>query len=307
MTRKRVVLGGVALLLVAGALVFYFAFLPGMLADDWEKKARQEHETAAMAFPRVFATFSELTFGIDASQLAKAKTAEAYIKEVQFEAGFYRDNLKDVKVTIQRARRDIAAVDQDALVDVPEPPLIGTSGKLGDAHDIAALERRYLDTGRDFLRRYEKFVDFQLKAVREAERAQADLAKGLDSIPTNPGSVEAFTKPTEATAARLARHASVFRRMKPPPALRDELRATTAAYSFYARVLRGLVTAVRKRDLARIERFDKDFKAASKRYTRGEPQRLERVLHHSTYSRTIARMNRLGDRIQRAHLELGAS
>ena len=307
MTRTRLVVGGVGLLIVAGALVFYFAFLPGMLADDWEKKARQEHETAAMAFPRVFATFSELTFGVDASALAKAKTAEAYIKEVELEAGLYRDTLKDVEVTIHRAKRDLAAVDEDALVNVPEPPLIGTSGKLADAHDIASLERRYLQMGRDFLRRYEDFVDFQVMAVREAERAQADLAKGMDSIPTNPGSVEAFVKPTEATAARLARHARTFRRMKPPPALREELRATTAAYNFYARLLRGLANAVRNRDLARIERFEKDFTTQSKRYTRGEPARLEKVLHHSTYSRTIARLNRLGDRIQRAHLVLDAS
>jgi hypothetical protein len=49
---------GVATLLVAGALVFYLAFLPGIVVDDYADAARGEHAMVASPMRLLADTFA---------------------------------------------------------------------------------------------------------------------------------------------------------------------------------------------------------------------------------------------------------
>jgi hypothetical protein len=295
----------VAVLLVAGAVVFYFAFLPDILVDDWRGPARREHDKIAEAFPRVFATFSDLTFGADTSGLRQAKTPDAYLREVRLADAISQDYLRDARATIRRGLADLGRVDETALTAPPNPPLIGGSGRLKEARRLAADERRYLALGRDFLNRYERLVDFGLDLVRVTERANVSLAKGLAAIPANPGSPAAYVRSVTAVASEAERHQRKLRRVKPPSEVRWLQRSSVGLYGFYARSMRGFAEAVHAGDLSRFKRVEGQFNSGIKRYRRTGHEELLRLISRSTYSRAIERLNQLGDVLDRAHRHLG--
>jgi hypothetical protein len=248
-----------------------------------------------------------MTFGADSSYLKKVKSPESYLRALRIVDEITRDNLRDARATIRRGKKDLADVDDEAIADVPDPPFIGGSGKLKEAQSLARKERRYLTMGRDFLRRYERLVDFNLELLRILDRASVSFGKGLANIPTNPTTPEAYSGPVDKIASDLEKHMRPLRKVEPPAEVRYWRRDSIDSYAFFARSLRGFARAVRARDLAGFNRRRREFQRGAKRVRALGRSELLRLLERSSYSRQIKKLNHTADALGGAFQHLGAS
>lgn len=295
MRRGRWILGGVVLLLIAGALVVYFAVVPGMQADDYKKAARPEHAKVEKAMRRVDRTFSVRTFG--AAGKIKSKTAEAYVKELRRLVARERREIKPARKAIANARAVLKDVDEGALLDVPSWPAIGGSGDLAKAEDVADDERGFLEASRKFLPRYARLVEFTSREIEFTDEAGLAMGNGLAALPENPTTPEQVARPIDSLAAKLERVTREFRHEKPPRDLRADAREEIGLAQFLARSFREFADDVRARDLAKVESFDKRLSAGIDRYDLGGKS-VRRLLTKSSYARDLRRLRKLEQRVE---------
>jgi hypothetical protein len=293
--------GGVAALAIAGALVFYFAFLPGTLATDYRDSARPEHAKAVGAMRLVYATFVPKTFAQQSEATERAKGRAQYVRASRREIALERRALRPARTSIREARAALKRVDEKAFTDVPDPPAIGGSGKLGDAHEVATRERRYMRDVRSFLSLYERLVDYKHAALDDYAHVVTVLDSSLRSLPENPTTPEQVATPIDAMAARLDRATRPYLRRKPPPGQRFEHRRDRSEIAFYVRELRALADAARARDLAKVKALDREVDAGARRYSRGGRRLLRRLITRSRYAHSIAALRKLELKIDRGY------
>ena len=298
MKRGRLVLGGVALLLVAGALVFYFAFLPGMQADDYKDAAQPEHTKLAAAMDRVDRTFSVRTFG--ASTKIKSKTPEEYVRQLRKFVARERRDLKPARKAIAHARSVLKDVDEGALLDVPSWPAIGGSGDLGKAEDVADDERAYLEASRHFVPRYSRLVEYASTEIDFADETGLAMGNGLGALPENPTSPEQIARPIDAVAAKIERITRDFRRKKPPRDVRKTAHEAVGLAQFLSRTFHDFADAVRARDLAKINTFDETLSKGVDRYELGAKS-VRQLLTKSSFSRQLRKLRKLGQRVEKGY------
>lgn len=297
MTRGRI-LGAVAVLLVAGAAVFYFAALPGILASDYKDGARPEHGRVRAAMNRVYDTFNPRTIGgASTAPLRHAKGPDAFVRALHKVTARERRVLRPVTARIHDARSALRAADRQALTDVADPPAIGGSGKLDDAKRVAADETGYLRAAGRYLTTYEHLLDFYNAELHFLELAGTSLGTGFGNLPKHPGSPEAFAGPVDRIAGKLEREVRAAKHIAVPRDERSQHRELIGIFRDYARNIRGLADAVRARDLAKVKAFPHQLAATAKRYRRAGRGSLERILTRSTYSRAIVSLRRREDRI----------
>jgi hypothetical protein len=298
MKRGRLLLGGVVLLLVAGALVFYFAFVPGMQADDYKKAARPEHAKLVKAMERVDRTFSFRTFG--ASRKIKAKSPEEYVRELRkFVAGERRE-IKPASTAIKKARSVLKDVNEGALLDVPSWPVIGGSGDLGKAEDLADDERAYLEASRRFLPRYARLVEYASDEIEFADQTGLAMGNGVAALPEHPTSPEQVARPMDSVAAKIERITRDYRRIKPPKDVRRTVHEALGLAQFLSRTFREFADAVRARDLAKINQFDETLSKGVDRYELGSKS-VRRLVTKSSYSRELRRIRKLNQRVEKGY------
>src|SRR5436309_3415 len=100
MKRGRLIVGGVAALVLAGAVVFYFTSVPGILAGNYRDSARPEHRKVATAMRRVYATFVQGTFSERAKESKRAKTSAQYIRATHRVARRRRQVLRPARTAV---------------------------------------------------------------------------------------------------------------------------------------------------------------------------------------------------------------
>jgi hypothetical protein len=298
-------LGGLGVLLVVGALIFYFAALPGILASDYKDQARPEHEKVRTAMSQVYATFSPATIGgTSTTELRKAKGPDAFVRALHKVIARERRVLQPVTARIHDARGVLRDADRKALTDVADPPAIGGSGDLDKASGIAGDEQRYLSSAAKYLSSYERLVRFYRAELRFLELAGTSLGTGFAHLPKNAGSPEAFAAPVDRIAGKLEREVRDGRKIDAPRDERSEKRELLAIFSAYAKNIRGFADAIRARDLAKVKAFPHQLAATAKRYRQKGRGEVRRILTHSAYSRAIEGLQRLEDRIARGYERL---
>lgn len=293
--------GGAAVLAIAGALVYYFAFLPGKLATDYRDSARPEHAKAVGAMRLVYATFVPKTFAEQSDATERAKGRAQYVRAARREIRLQRRVLLPARTSIRRARSALGRVDEKALTDVPDPPAIGGSGKLGDARGVAAQERRYMRDVRSFLSLYNRLVKYKYAALDDFARVVSVLDSSLRAVPDNPTTPEQVAGPIDTVATRLDRATRPYLRREPPPGQRFEHRRDNAEIAFYVRELHAMADAVRARDLAKVNSLDREVDAGTRRYSRGGRRLLRRLIRRSRYSRSIDALRKLELKIDRGY------
>ncbi|HEX8075606.1 MAG TPA: hypothetical protein VF545_11565 [Thermoleophilaceae bacterium] len=306
MRRRWIVFGGagVAVLLVAGAAIFYFAALPGILVDDYRDRARPEHRKVETAMGRVYRTFSAKTFGVSSRDIDKAKTPDQYVRALHRAVARERRQLKPPRAAARHARNVLRGVDREALLEVADPPALHGAGKLPSARRVASAERRYLAASKGFLDEYERLVEYDLAVLNFSDRFGTTLGRGLAALPKHPQTPEAYARPLDAFAKKVERVADGFHAKPPNATDRRSQRAGLGAARFYARKLHGLADAVRARDLAKVNSFDREITTGLKKFRTGGRRELQRLLGHSRYSRSIRKLNGLEMRIATAYREL---
>ena len=298
MGRGKWILGGVVLLVVAGALVFYFTAVPGMQADDYKKAAKPEHQKLVKAMARVDRTFSARTFS--ASRSVKAKGADEYVRKLRIYVARERRDIKPARRAIKKARAALDGADEKALVDVPSWPLIGGSGDLEKAEDLADDERAFLGASRRFLPRYEKLIAATEAEIDFADETGLAMGHGVAAIPKSPTEPEQVAKPFDSVAAKLDRIGRAYRRRDAPREVAATKREELGLVGFLSRSFREFADAVRARDLAKVQSFDDRVSKGIDRYDLGR-KAVRRLLTKSSYSRDLRRLRRLDQRVERGY------
>lgn len=289
---------GVLVLLVAGAAIFYFAALPGILAADYKDQARPEHEKVRTAMSRVYDTFNARTItGTSTRELKRAKGPDAFIHALHRVVARERRIFRPVQARIKDARRALRAADRKALADVADPPAIGGSSELDRANGVAAAERRYLRSAASYLSSYGRLIDFYNAELKFLQQASTSLAKGFANLPKHPGSPEAFAGPVDRIAGKLEREVRAGHRLKVPADEKRQHRELLSLFKDYAGNIRRFADAVRARDLAKVKAFPHQLSATAKHYKNAGRGSVGRLLTRSAYSRAIKGLKRLEDRI----------
>ena len=293
MRRGMVIGGAVALALVVAATIAYFVVAPGVLASGYRDDARPEHRRLQAAMERAYASFVPATFG---EQQPAAHSVKALRRELKLE----RAAARRARTRVRAAEAALRGADEDRLTDVPSWPALG----LGDAKDVAELEREYLRRARAFVASYRRLVDYSLAIRDDYSRAVSAVAGLAGAVPEHPTSAEQVARPVDTAAVRLDRATRALRRRDPPPGMREQHRLDVGAFGFLAREFRSLADAVRALDLAKVRSFDETVTRGVRRYTGGGRARLRRLITGSTYAHAIRRLRRLQLRIQHGYAEL---
>ena len=292
------------MLTVAAAILaaVYLAVAPGILADDYRERAQPAHQRIRDAVRPVYRTLTVKTFAENDRPLRRAKTPAAYSRAVE---KVTRSALRDLKApqrAVDRARRVLDDIDEEAL-EAPDWPGLGGRGELDAVDEIADDERRYLREARSFVKSYDRLLDYTRKATIAARRLGVTLGRGLAALPTNPGSPEAFARPVDGLAAKLERQLRPMRKMKPPRFLRPGHRGGVALWSFFIRELRAVADAARRRDLARIEASDRRIENAVKRSSTGLD--ISDLIARSPYARAGRGLREMERVLKREYRQLG--
>jgi hypothetical protein len=295
------IVAGVVLLALTGAALFYLLSVPDRLASSYKEDAEPEHEKIEKALGPVARSFSRRTFGEDTSEIGRAKRPGTYVRALE---RVTRRELKEIgpaRRSIKRAERELEEIDEEAMTETPDWPLLGGRGDLKKAEEIAGEERDYLSKSRRFLREYRRLVDWASDRLRFYRRFGLTLGRGFGSIPENPSSPGQVTRPLERTADEIAAQARRFRRVKAPSEVRREHRNIAASVEFVVSEVRGLATAVRNLDLQRINQFDRRVTRGLRRYDRRSTGHFRTLIARSIYVRLINDVERRERQIGRAY------
>ena len=281
--------GAGVLLLVAAAVAYYFTQVPGRLAEDYKEEAEPQQQLMRNAMRPVYRTLAVQTFGADTRSLNRAKNPDQYILAVDRVTSRQLRRLDPARRQIAKAKRTIEKLDEEALFEVPEWPLLGGRGDLEEAEDIAGREREYVVEARAFLKHYERLVSYTEDEVRFVRRFGVTMGRGFDAIPANPTSPGQVTRPLDRTARRFKPQLASFRKRKAPPEVRKNHKELLGVVRFVDAKVRELSSAVKARNLARIEAWERDFARGLKRFD-GTGVTPARIVSRSTYARKVRKL-----------------
>lgn len=292
----------IGVLVLGGALAFYLLAMPGRLASDYKEDAEPEQQKLRDAMRPVYRSLSVRTFGADIRAIRKAKNPDQYVRAVDREASRLLRVLEPAHTDIRRAKRVLEDADEDVLYETPDWPLLGGRGDLEDAEAVAEDERHYVTDARAFLKHYDRLLTYQLDAVNFVRRWGVAFGRGFDAVPDNPSSPAQVTRPLDRTVARLDRELGTLRRLKAPPELRPDHKTQVALFRFISAQVRELSSAVKARDLQRIEAWDKKFARGTRRYdTRVSVRRL---VKKSSYAKSVRKLRGMERELLRGYERL---
>ena len=254
------------LLVVAAAVAYYFTQVPGKLAEDYKDEAEPQQQKIRRAMRPVYRTLALQTFGADTRSIRKAKNPDAYIRAVDRVTSRQLRALAPARKQIGKAKRTIEKADEEALFETPDWPLLGGRGDLEEADAIADREREYVIEARAFLKHYERLVSYTEDEVRFVRRFGVTFGRGFDAIPDNPTSPGQVTRPLDRTARQFKSQLQGFRKRKAPPEVRKAHKELVGLVRFVDEQVRELSSAVKARDLGRINAWDRNFGRGLKRF-----------------------------------------
>lgn len=288
--------------MLGGALAFYLLAMPGRLASDWKDDAEPQQQRVRTVMRDVYRSMSAKTFGADTRSIQRARNPDQYVRAIDRTTAKELRQIGPARTAINRAERTLAKLDEEALTETPDWPALGGRGDLEEVEDIAEREEAYLRDVRSFLKRYKRLVDFAVNNIRAVRRFGVTLGRGFDTIPDSPTSPGQVTGPLDATARNLNKAVRLLRKQKAPPELRKDHRTFFGYVRFVIAEVRKLSSAVRRRDLAGIEAFDRNMRRGSKRY----PTRvtLRKLVVGSSYAKRIRRLRDAERTLLRAYERL---
>lgn len=302
--RRGVVLGivgGVLVLAVAGAVLFYVLAVPGMLTSSYKERAEPEHEKADDAMRPVYAAFSRDTFGVDNRPLEKAKRPGQYVKAVVKVTGENLRNLSRARRTIKRAEQKLKEIDEEEITDVPDWPLLGGRGDLDTVEDVAGEQEDYLRKARRFLRDFQALVAYESDSARYVRRVGLTFGRAAQAIPENATSPGQITRPIEGSVRAIQSQTRRFRRVKAPPERRAEHKNDLAAVAFVIAELRRFTAAIKRLDVSSAQQIDRRLARGSKRFDRRTQASFRRLIGRSRYVKQMDDLERRERDIARAY------
>jgi hypothetical protein len=298
------IVAGVVVLALAGALFIYLTVVPDRLASGYEDRAKPEHEKIEKALAPVYRTFTQDTFGANIRAIEKADSPGEYVRALEKTTRLELRQLTPVRRAIKRAEAKLDEVDEKDLTDTPDWPLLGGRGNLEGAEEIASRESDYLRKGRRFLSEYRKLVDWVIDGTRFSRRFGVTLGRGFDAVPDNADTPAEYTRPVDAAVRELSSQVRRYKRTKAPKPMREMHRNAAASAAFVLNEVKGLSSAVKRLDLARIEQFDKRVSQGSRPYERRSRAGFKKLITRSIYVRQISDLERRETQLKRAYREL---
>jgi hypothetical protein len=283
-----VIVLAIGVIAVVGAIAFYMLAMPGRLAADYKEDAEPAQKELRSAMRPVFRTLSPETFGFDARSVRKAKTPDQYVRAIDKATSSSLRRLEPAHTAIRRAKRVLEDADEEALYETPDWPLLGGRGDLEDAEAIAEDERRYVSEARAFLKHYDRLLSYTLDMANFVKGFGVAFGRGFASIPDRPTSPGQVTGPLGRTVSRLDREMRTLRRLKAPPELRADHKTQVAFVRFVIRQIDSLSSAVKARDLQRIEAWDNEFARGTRRYD--TTVSLRRLVKRSSYAKSVRKL-----------------
>lgn len=294
--------GALVLVLVGGALAFYLLAMPGRLATDYREDAEPEQQELREAMRPVYRTLSAETFGFDDRSVRKAKNPDQYVRAIDKATSASLRRLKPAHAAVRRAKRALEDADEDVLYETPDWPLLGGRGDLKDAEAIADDERRYVRDARAFLKHYDRLVGYTLDMANFVRGFGVAFGRGFDSIPARPTSPGQVTGPLGRAVGRLDREMRALRGLKAPPELRADHKTQVAFVRYVIGRINALSSAVKARDLQRIQSWDRDFARGARRYDTNVS--LRRLVKRSSYAKSVRKLRGMERRLLGAYERL---
>ncbi|HEX8648294.1 MAG TPA: hypothetical protein VF715_15480 [Thermoleophilaceae bacterium] len=287
--RLRWILLPLGVLAVGAAVAYYLFWVPPQLADDYEEKAEPEHAKIGQTLSQVTGEFNNVVLGTIAF---KRKDARAYMRTyLRVAARDMREQRRALR-RVRRARRELARIDESALTEPPDWPLLGSRGDMEDAQALAGKERDYLRKARAFLRDFAALLAYEVRADRWIGRHNLSFARAETRIPkvaTSPGQI---TGPLDAAALRAELAVRGYRRLKPPKPMRAEHRRVAREMQRDIRDQRAISRAVKRNDFTRVRAIERRVKRDLKRRNRASRAALAWLVDRSRYARQIEDLKR---------------
>jgi hypothetical protein len=281
--RRRLV--AVAVLVVLGLAVLLDLVILGQVAGNYRERAEPAQRMLIQVMRPVYRSFSSTVFGVNDAAFRRATSyaekARAYDRLMAVELR----QLRGARRSTARALRAFARAPRNDLLEVPEWPVVGNLGKLGDAHDVADGERLYLRRAPRVLREYARLLTYHI-AARELDRATSS-AEYRAGLPAEPSSVEAVASPIERIVRELTPRLRRFRDRKPPPDARRDHELVLNLQEVRIARLRDAGRGIRRLDFARVQRADEAIRRATHDYERHTRYSVPRLLERSRTARAM--------------------
>lgn len=289
-------------MLAAAAVAYYFTQVPGMLAEDYKEKAEPEQQRIREAMRPVYRSLSAKTFGTDSRSIERAKNPDQFVRAIDRTTATELRQLVPAQKAIARAKRVLSKADEHALLDTPAWPLLGGRGDLQEAEEIADREREYLPQARAFLKHYERVVSYTRNDIRFVRTYGVTFGKGFGAIPDSPTSPGQVTGPIDRTARRLEAQLRGYRKVKAPPELRRDHKTHVALVRYVIAQIRELSSAVKARDLGRINRWERNFARGTKRFR--VRVTVRKFVTSSSYAKSVRKLRDVERALVRAYKRL---
>ena len=284
--------GVLVLALLGGALAYYLTQIPDELAKDYHDEALPEQQRVRKAMRPVYRTMSIATFGANNKPIEKAKNERQYVKALEKVSSKELAQLTPARRAIDKAKRTLAKVDEDKLLELPDAPLLDGRGKLADAEDIVTAERRYLDRARRFLRDYDKLIAYLSLRTKFIRDTGVDVGRGFDKIPqtfTSPGQ---FTGPVEGVIKTLRKELRKFRKVKPPADVKREHGIDVHDTEFLIARLGDMNAAARRLDNAGLRKAFSALSREGKRSVKRTKNSVPRLVTRSRAAKSIRELRK---------------
>ena len=280
-----VVLAVVGVLLQAGAVAYYLTEMPPRLAEDYAERAEREHERLARAVGPATETFDDVTLGT--LDIDDDLSPRAYLRRFKRVTRQDRREHARAERRVKRAKRALARADTEAMTEVPDWPLLGGRGELGEAEDAAERLDAYMRKARAFVRDYGLLLDYWGTTSRMGERVVVALTEAYAKIPRYIASPRQFTGPMGRALGVAEAQLKRLRRLDPPKALRADHRRSLAGLRRNIADQRAMSAAVRRSDFAGANRIRASLRRRAKAEDRRGRRELQRLVGSSRYRRQI--------------------
>ena len=304
--RRRAVTAAavVALAILPFGAYWYFAQLPGRLADDYRARAQPSADRVADAMDEVYAAFDDYLDETHPSprRFRNAEDFEEYKRRMLPIYDDYETALRRGGSAIASARGLIGQSQAD-LAPVPSELLLGATGPIGEVEEAKAQTGEYVTAATDYLADVEAYFDYERKGLRLARQVVRDTPSvaRLES-----GDLDSLRDALEADLRDMRRFRRAVLRIQPPPDMERSHEVTVESVTVTVDLFDDLLAATE--DLNRYAYLDalEDYARARYRVERQEARVRQAFEANSGLQDDSIRLTEMANELEASIAALGS-
>jgi hypothetical protein len=304
--RKRLIVGGVVVVLIVGAIIgyqLYFKQKPEDMANDYRRDAVPAAAKITGGLDRVYASFNEyiLESTIPVRELRNIDDIDELRRRV---VPLYNDTeqaLDGARRQIKAARKAIDS-DQDALLETPSATFLDGSDPVKETEDGARQARAYIKRAERFLDDYAKFVDYA-KDELDLDRRELEIVSQNEVEPD--ASLEALESSISAELEETIALRKVREKQKVHPDAEDLADNSLESINVTIDYLEQTDAAIDALDAAAFDAALEELLDESKRVGRRDSLLISKLSRESGITKSAEALSKQADELQDFLAEIG--